>query len=536
MQKHTKFRVLTVLAVAFLLACAMMLTVAADSVKYDFTTKDEASSAGKLDPEHPELGGWSFVSPTGANVGLTYAEGSVCGYEELTRLTGKANNGILFTYTIPADAQVNIKDYDSIEFNRRLSNGHAVANTYSATYGVTLIMDDGQTITKDYNWYGVTPYTTGIAQSTSQFVVKDNDIQEEIEALEGNPKLVKIQYELYSSDSGYYFVPETSKYKPAVKDDPATEDVDESVPAQTGTSLYFLTQYFTLHKSADIPTGLATVKDTWNGEGEHNGKITGLDASKTYKYAPIHSLDADFVTVTGATEITGLVGGVYEVKGAEEGKNDSAKVIVIIDKDTQGAVDNYQKWVTAENGGSYGRYPYPVSGMWTAGNATPAPSTKKPGSETENLYIAAHHFPYSMSGIAYNGGNAGDSEIGGEYYRHVASAFNYALTPEEQFDVDSAAFQAWAFQTGYPWANGSPITNGESSYAICVYTNGDTENPYIITNSWKSSASVHTMMVNASNELDGYVTSIKYICFYDIPELPPPRTTPSDTLFHYTTP
>ena len=118
------------------------------------------------------------------------------------------------------------------------------------------------------------------------------------------------------------------------------------------------------------------VQETVTGLALVNGKITGLDASKTYKYAPVHSLDTDFVTVTGATEITGLVGGVYEVRAVEAGKTDSESTIVIIPKTTQGSKSNNERWLKGDNGGKYKYWVGPVSGYWTTGSQLPHANEK----------------------------------------------------------------------------------------------------------------------------------------------------------------
>jgi len=393
MQKTSTRRIFTVLLVLALLVCAVAVTATAASVKYDFSQYGNTAAA-TYDAAHPELGGWQLEKPEGiTGVGLNFAESSMGMYDTATRL-GSVPKGATAVYNVPTDSQVNIKDYSSIEFTRRLSNGSNVAYTYTATYAVTLVMDDGQTITKEYYWYRP---TEGLDVGMRKQV--DTDIQSEIMALEGNPKLVQIKYTPYSADTGMYYIYDSALYKPAVKDDPETE-ADETYAGQGGTNMYFLSSYFQLNETAEIPTGLGTSTDTWDGTAEdvHDGKITGLDASKTYKYAPVHSLDADFVTVTGQTEISGLVGGVYEVRGAEEGKSDSKSTIVVIPKTTQGSKSEHENWVNAENGGQYKRWFGPVSGYWTAGIGTPYANETKTTVDgvTYHKYLASSLIPQRL--------------------------------------------------------------------------------------------------------------------------------------------
>jgi len=517
MQKTSTRRIFTVLLVLALLVCAVAVTATAASVKYDFSQYGNTAAA-TYDAAHPELGGWQLEKPEGiTGVGLNFAESSMGMYDTATRL-GSVPKGATAVYNVPTDSQVNIKDYSSIEFTRRLSNGSNVAYTYTATYAVTLVMDDGQTITKEYYWYRP---TEGLDVGMRKQV--DTDIQSEIMALEGNPKLVQIKYTPYSADTGMYYIYDSALYKPAVKDDPETE-ADETYAGQGGTNMYFLSSYFQLNETAEIPTGLGTSTDTWDGTAEdvHDGKITGLDASKTYKYAPVHSLDADFVTVTGQTEISGLVGGVYEVRGAEEGKSDSKSTIVVIPKTTQGSKSEHENWVNAENGGQYKRWFGPVSGYWTAGIGTPYANETKTTVDgvTYHKYLASSFNSTAIVGKPVNAVQyTGRSVESGLFYAREVVAYNYAFTPEEQFDVDEVAFKSWQFRYGYHWSTNSPVANGESTYAIYVYTNGDTENPYIYEAPWTSTSSVHVANINASNELDGYVTSMKFVVYYNVPQV-----------------
>ncbi len=519
MFKSKTCRIWSLVAIVVLVASVFCITATAEEVQlYDSLAYENKSANAKYDAANPDLGGWLVEYPTVSkgSAWITAVENHVGIGENLTKHNGILN-GINVIYNVPTDKQVYIKDYPTIEFTRRLSNGTNAVNTYSSMYGVTLVMDDGQTVTKDYHWYSPVPVL-----NTGLCVQSDVEIQKDIMALEGNPKLVQVKFEVYSADKDYYYVLPSAYYK---ADDPATEDVNE---AQAGSDFYFLSSYFKLLEAADVPTGLAGVTDNWDGTeaDAHDGKITGLDPEKSYAYAPVHSLDSAFTTVTGVSEITGLVGGVYEVCGVEEGKQNSDSVIVIVDKVTQGSKDNVSNFTEAD---LRMRSLEAVSGYWTSG--TQAPSLNEKNSSGTNSYLAAHYYPYSASGVAYTAGYAAPTAKGAEYYRHNVVSYTYAFTPEEQFDIDKVAINSRQFNTNYPWKTSCPVTNKEATYAIYLYFNGDTENPYIHEEPWSSTSSVHSCYVNASNERDGYVTSMKFVVMYNIPDEPVDSNTTAYPLY-----
>ncbi|MBR5460300.1 MAG: hypothetical protein IKV53_05480, partial [Clostridia bacterium] len=505
-----KRRILCVIAILALIVCAVCVTALADNVKYDFSSYP-TSAAGKLDPEAPEKGGWSYTATyTKGSFNLTNAEHTYGIGDQASRY-GDLVTDLCLTYTIPAEQQVKIKDYGQIEFTRLMSNGNNFCQTYGSTFTLVLVMDDGQTIAKAYPWYDP---SQGLSNSLSTVV--DADIQAEIEALEGDPTLVKLQYYPYSSGEEYFHRDSSDYYRPAVADDPETEE-DETQAVYNGRSYYFLTTYLQLTEAAAIPAeDFGTETDTWDGTetGVHNGKITGLDASKTYKYAPVHSLDSAFVTVTGVEAIENLVGGVYELRAVEEGKADSKSVMVVVPKTTQGSKNNIDLWRHKADG-DYVHATKPVSGKWVAGVAAPYNVEANTENEGYYRYLASSWNTQSIMGKSKNA----PSLASAEYYRKNIVAYRYALTPEEQFDVDEVGIDSAQFINSYYWKTNAPVVNGNTKYAIYVYTNGDTENPYVAVGTWKTTNSVEHLIVNASEKLDGYVTSIKYVHFYEIPHV-----------------
>ena len=445
MQKTLTRRVVTALVLAIVLVCAICVTALADNVKYDFSSYP-TSAAGKLDPEAPEKGGWSYTATyTKGSFYLTNAE-KTYGIGDQASKYGDLVTDLCLTYDIPVDQQVKIKDYGQIEFTRRMSNGTTFCQSYGSTFTLVLVMDDGQTISKAYPWYDPSlKYLDGLS------TVVDVDIQSEIEALEGNPTLVKLQYYPYSSGEEYFHRDSTDYYRPAVADDPETEE-DETQAVYLGRDYYFLTTYFQLTDAAAIPTeDFGTETDTWDGTetGVHNGKITGLDASKTYKYAPVHSVDSAFVTVTGVEAIENLVGGVYELRAVEEGKADSKSVMVVVPKTTQGSKNNIDLWRHSSEG-DYVHATKPVSGKWSRSASTPYPEYVNTKNEGYYLYLASSWNTQSIMGKSKNA----PSLASAEYYRKNIIACRYAFTPEEQFDVD---------EVGITLLNSSTLTIGEQT-------------------------------------------------------------------------
>ena len=538
MQKTFKSRLLTVLLVLTVLVCAIGVTVMAESVKYDYTGMSTAALFN-YDANNHDAGGWQLHWPTGTT-GMSASAGTAptlgVGIQDgSTRQLGRADDRIWMKYNIPTASQVKIKNYGEIEFHRFMSNGDALCNVYGTEYAIVLIMDDGQELAIEFPWFDEWK-SIGAAQK----VITEN-IEKEIATLTGDPTLVAIKYIPYV-DGDYFNVTNGMLYKPAtpeIPDDPETEENEykAAYAGQTGSYFYFLTKYFQLNETAAAPV-LTGVEDTWDGETvtERNGKITGFDAAKTYYYAPAHSLDADFVKVEGVEELTGLVGGVYEVYATEEGKSNSDKVIVVVPKKVNGSFNQVNSFLhrVDTDGAPYAQNSTPVSGKWATiqSGKVPYGSSDIKGTDPQLYrYLTLNASPLPMVGqhadsyaLTYR---AAHTAKGAEAYRHEYVTLTYAFTPEEQFDVDEVAFNSLQLINNYIWSSnpGHNVANGDTTFALLVYVNGDLENPALYEYAWTASGAVQSVKVNASAELDGYVTAIKYIHYYNCPDETPLVTT-----------
>ncbi|MBR5460594.1 MAG: hypothetical protein IKV53_06960, partial [Clostridia bacterium] len=510
MQKSIASRTLTALLLVAMLVCALCVTVMAEKVSYDFSGYGKTANIPLYNAETPENGGWIIVPTkpfTQGNHRLNWAEGAI-GMEDSASRFGTVQDGTQIIYHIPEADQVNIKDYDGIVVNSRLSNANPFAASYGAEYAIILTMDDGQTITREYKWFDG-DITKVIGKGGLD--VTDVDIAKDIAALNGDPKLVSIAYVPYV-DGGMFLLTPGSLYKPAVEDDPATEDVNESAPSVYGSAYYFLTSHFDLIEASELPTGLEGGLDTFDGVTvtEHNGKITGLSAEKTYKYAPVYSLDEDFVEVTGVTEITGLAGGVYEVRGVEADMLDSASVIVVVPKTAKGGLKfESGKWDTT---GTNADIPdiktamssTPIYNTWTATLKEPYPESR-----TNLFHLASGYDPKCISGAGY----VASSLPYAKFCRQNVVMFTYVPSLDEQFDVDEFNIEATLRYYN------SPVPNivDTSECAIRVYTNGDESNPAVVTTPYKTTTS-QVAYASVRDQLDGYVTRIDFINFYTLPE------------------
>ncbi|MBQ9976710.1 MAG: hypothetical protein IJP16_09380, partial [Clostridia bacterium] len=184
MQKSFARRTLLALVLVAMLVCALCVTVMAENVSYDFSVYGNTANIPLYDEEAPENGGWEIVKPDGLTQGgyrLNFAEGST-GFEDSATRFGTVHSGGKIVYHIPAEDQVNIKDFGGIVFNRRLSNGHFLADSYGAMIGILLTMDDGQTIYREYNWYKTNTNSDVNGKGKDE---TDVSIASAIEALEG---------------------------------------------------------------------------------------------------------------------------------------------------------------------------------------------------------------------------------------------------------------------------------------------------------------------------------------------------------------
>ncbi|MBR5460699.1 MAG: bacterial Ig-like domain-containing protein, partial [Clostridia bacterium] len=497
MKKLLNSRALITLAVFTALVCVLCVTAFADSIRYDFTGYGSADAAA-YDPDSADEGGWYVVAPEtekGSADLYFYTTVKSTGVTDNISKHNGINNGIQLVYNIPTSEQVKIKNYGEISFTRTLVGGASVANMWGATYSISLVMDDGQTVTRDYPWFDSTR-----SLRPTLATVKDNSLWDDIQALQGDPTLTQIIYKPYSSDPQMFYMASSDYYK---------ENEDGSV-AQNGTTLTFVTQYLQLNEMTAPPLGLEGVADTWNGTETdiHDGKIIGLNPNYTYSYAPVHSLDNDFISVTNAEEISNLKGGVYEIYCTEADKSASKRVIVVVPKTTQGSYDNLKNWTPAANGGNYNVSTTPVAGYWSGVHSIPSPA----GTASLNTSYRRN----AADGDYYNySANVGLGALAGEYFRRNVVAYTYAFDVDEQFDVDKTAITSSQNISQYIWSK-TPIADGKATCAILVYTNGDMENPAVFEFPWTSTSS--TVNINASAELDGYVTAIKYVHLYSIPD------------------
>ncbi|MBQ9976459.1 MAG: hypothetical protein IJP16_08100, partial [Clostridia bacterium] len=177
-------RIALTLAVLTVLVSVFCLTAMAANVSYDFASYGKTADVPKYDAATPENGGWEVVKPNGLTKGtynLVFAESST-GFEDSATRFGTVHSDGKIIYHIPAEDQVNIKDFGGIVFNRRLSNGHTLADSYGAMIGILLTMDDGQTIYREYNWYKTNTNSDVNGKGKDE---TDVSIASAIEALEG---------------------------------------------------------------------------------------------------------------------------------------------------------------------------------------------------------------------------------------------------------------------------------------------------------------------------------------------------------------
>ncbi len=147
----------------------------------------------------------------------------------------------------------------------------------------------------------------------------------------------------------------------------------------------------------EIAETLAGVKPSL--PGEEDGKITGLDANKSYEYRPVADPEVAWKPVTpGATEISDLAAGIYEVRYAETDTHTAGPIEKVTVPEGEATVTIVDGGTGATGSGSYkqgvavtinaGTKTSCVFEKWTA---YPADVTFTNAEATETTFIMPDH-------------------------------------------------------------------------------------------------------------------------------------------------
>ncbi|MBR5459674.1 MAG: bacterial Ig-like domain-containing protein, partial [Clostridia bacterium] len=537
-------RVLCFLTVAMLLVVALCITAVAEDVEIA-VNKAETTAAAKYDPENPTAGGWLMENATVSKGTLTInrvAADKQTGFEDSAARFGNFATDALATYILPEEEQFAIKGYGKVSYFRRAQGGTSFLSNYGTTYQIILTMTDGQKVTITEKWY----------ENFAERTTVTSDMQEQIDALEGNPILASISFRPYASDADlYYRNSGTHLYytydakvqakdadgKPLFEEDGKTpiyqQATDEAgnllfeedgitpvyvyeTKTNAGTYVYYCFTSFNFLETTDIPV-LSSEMDSYNGVTvtEHNGKITGLDPELTYTYGPVYTNAP--VTVTGVTEITGLVGGVYEITATEEGKAVSSAAYVVVHK-YESAVKDLK---IAETNTAWGVYDdatpsraiksfEPISGYWIC------PSSDPYNAENTLLF---HTAPRRLRGefdSAVLNYFMANNETAGEYYRHNIHRETYVFTPEEQFYADNAIIK---FQTGMG-LNSFKCDFSALTFAAIIHADGQGVEPYFYEGTYANINSPAVELHIDDPAFEGkLITRIDLIPLWDVPSV-----------------
>ncbi len=473
-KKGVTARVLTSTIAFVLVVCALTLCVSAasaltdTSMTYDFQTYASATDAAYRSSA-ASSGGWRVSGdiPTGASGQATIAVtmGAVGSSDYVTRGGNGIYENLVLSYVVPEADRIAIKDYDAIEFTRQFFNATYFARS-GATYKITLVMDDGQTVVVEKPWVDL---EVG-ADEEIVFV----HLYDEITALEGDPVLVEILYQPYCN----------------VEHFSDTHVVEENAIVQ------FLTKYISFKKAMDKPA-LSVVEDTYDGKTvtEHTGKITGFDPDITYQYKLTYA--TEWTTVTGITEIEGLAGAAYRVQALctdESGLLDSEVAAVDVPKAVN-TPPSYLKYDFQEGFFLSEKTTEPIIGYWNS-------TYSKPYNSAGMLSMGA--WLDSLNGVETNDGGA--------LYRRNELYFNYTFTPEEQIDISKSSLKfTIACAMSFPYLSYEEVMGVFKIYVSTL------DEPLVIANLQHQTGG-RTFVYNLANAfpgVTGYIERIQYFPLYE---------------------
>ncbi len=473
-KKTQSFAALLAVVVAF---CAFTLVVSAantltdTSMTYDFQSYASTSEA-QYKASAAANGGWlvSGTIPAGATGQATVVSTmNTVGFSDyVTRGGNGIYENILLTYVVPEADRIAIKDYDAIRFTRQLYNAPNFARA-GATLEITLVMDDGQTVTFDCPWIDL-----DVSMEEAEVFVY---LYDEISALEGNPTLVQIQYRPYSTIDCFN---------------------DEYV-VEGNSLVQFLTKYTVFEKAMDKPF-LSVETDTFDGVNvtKHNGKITGLNPNTSYEYKLTYATEWTKVAA-GSTEISGLVGAAYRVRVAADTANGilaSEPAVVNVPKTNYTPFSYRQADISAGNFKA-AQTSDSVIGYWTSTHGTPY--NDGAGNLTRGVGS-----PSTLNGTT--------TLDGGSKYRKLEYSFNYTCTPEEQIEISKATFKfSIKCAMNFPY-----LSYEEVSGVMKVYVSSLDE-PIMLSNLQHSSGakSFTYNLANLFPDVEGYIERIEYFPCYE---------------------
>ena len=230
----------------------------------------------------------------------------------------------------------------------------------------------------------------------------------------------------------------------------------------------------------EIAETLAGVKPSL--PGEEDGKITGLDANKSYEYRPVADPEVAWEPVTsGATEISGLAAGTYEVRYAETDTHTAGPIKEVTVPEGEATVTIVDGGTGATGSGSYkqgvavtinaGTKTSCVFEKWTA---YPADVTFTNAEATETTFIMPDHnvtitaiWHCHKDNATKNEGKAATcTEAGTREYYTCPCGMNFEdadCTKEIQDDIDT-----WKIIPELGHSYGPPTFKWSQDYKSCI--------------------------------------------------------------------
>ena len=230
----------------------------------------------------------------------------------------------------------------------------------------------------------------------------------------------------------------------------------------------------------EIAETLAGVKPSL--PGEEDGKITGLDANKSYEYRPVADPEVAWEPVTsGATEISGLAAGIYGVRYAETDTHTAGPIKEVTVPEGEATVTIVDGGIGATGSGSYkqgvavtinaGTKTSCVFEKWTA---YPADVTFTNDEATETTFIMPDHnvtitaiWHCHKDNATKNEGKAATcTEEGTREYYSCACGMNFEdadCTKEIQDDIDT-----WKIIPELGHSYGPPTFKWSQDYKSCI--------------------------------------------------------------------
>lgn len=230
----------------------------------------------------------------------------------------------------------------------------------------------------------------------------------------------------------------------------------------------------------EIAETLAGVKPSL--PGEEDGKITGLDANKSYEYRPVADPEVAWKPVTpGATEISDLAAGIYEVRYAETDTHTAGPIEKVTVPEGEATVTIVDGGTGATGSGSYkqgvavtinaGTKTGCVFEKWTADSAD-VTFTNAEATETtftmpdHNVTITAIWHCHKDNATKNEGKAATCTEAGTREYYTCTCGMNFEdadCTKEIQDDIDT-----WKIIPELGHSYGPPTFKWSQDYKSCT--------------------------------------------------------------------